>query len=207
MKRVKLLFQGDSLTDGDRDRSDIHSLGISYPKYAAATLAEKYPDVEFEFVNLGIGGDRTDSLLARADTDFVDIDADIISILVGVNDVWNRYDLKIPNTDEVIEANYRALLEKIKKGTHAKIMLIQPYTVGYAQAYIRDEMLRVHTIVKRLADEYADAYLPIDDLLWQSGIEAELLARDGVHLKEEGARFVAQHYVESVSPLIDELLK
>lgn len=207
MKSIKFLFQGDSLTDGDRDRSNIHSLGISYPKYAAATLAEKYPDVDFEFVDLGIGGDRTDNLLARAESDFVDVQPDIVSILVGVNDVWNRYDLKIPNTDEVIEANYRTLLEKIKKGTHAKIMLIQPYTVGYAQAYIRDEMLRVHTVVKRLADEYADAYLPIDDIFWANDVDAAVFTHDGVHLKEAGARFMAQHYVECISPLIDELLK
>lgn len=206
MKKIKILFQGDSLTDGDRDRSDVHNLGESYPKYAAAALAEKYPNVELEFVNLGIGGDRTDTLLARAQSDFVDIDADVVSILVGVNDIWNRYDLKIPNTDEVIEANYRALLEQVKSGTNAKIMLIQPYTIGYAQAWIRDEMIRVHAIVKRLADEFADAYLPIDDLFWQSGIEAEVLARDGVHLKEAGARFVAEHYAQHVAPLIDGLL-
>ena len=78
------------MTDGDRDRSDIHNLGESYPKYAAEALSERYPDAEIEFVNLGIGGDRTDSLLARAQSDFVDVDADIISILVGVNDIWMR---------------------------------------------------------------------------------------------------------------------
>ena len=200
------MFQGDSLTDGDRDRSDVHNLGESYPKYAAAALVEKYPDVEFEFVNLGIGGDRTDSLLARADSDFVDVDADIVSILVGVNDVWNRYDLKIPNTDEVIESNYRALLEKIKQGTHAKVMLVQPYTVGYAQAYIREEMVRVHAIVKRLADEYADAYLPIDDYFWSRDEAPEYFTRDGVHPTENGARFMAERYVSHVSPLIDALL-
>lgn len=206
MKSIKLLFQGDSLTDGDRDRSDIHNLGESYPKYAATILREKYPDAKFEFINLGIGGDRTDSLLERADGDFVDVGADIISILVGVNDVWNRYDLKIPNTDEVIEANYRTLLEKIKQGTNAKIMLIQPYTVGYAQAYIREEMLRVHAIVKRLADEYADAYLPIDDCFWSRDEAPEYFTRDGVHPTENGARFMAEHYVECISPLIDSIL-
>ncbi|MBE6694504.1 MAG: hypothetical protein E7589_07050 [Ruminococcaceae bacterium] len=206
MKRIRLLFQGDSLTDGDRDRSDIHNLGNSYPKYVAAMLREKYPDVELELVNLGIGGDRTDSLLARADADFVEVDADIISILVGVNDVWNRYDFKIPNTDEVIESNYRTLLQKLKQETHAKIMLIQPYTVGYAQAYIREEMLRVHAIVKRLADEYADAYLPIDDCFWSRDEAPEYFTRDGVHPTENGARFMAEHYVECISPLIDSIL-
>jgi lysophospholipase L1-like esterase len=206
MKKIKILFQGDSLTDGDRDRSDMHNLGESYPKYAAAALAEKYPNVELEFVNLGIGGDRTDTLLARAQSDFVDIDADVVSILVGVNDIWNRYDLKIPNTDEVIEANYRALLQKVKSGTNAKIMLIQPYTVGYAQAWIRDEMIRVHAIVKRLADEFADAYMPIDDILWGEGIDPATHTRDGVHLKAAGAEFVGERYAQYVSPVIDQLL-
>ena len=207
MKKIRILFQGDSLTDGDRDRSDIHNLGESYPKYAAFALQRKYPDVEFEFIDLGIGGDRTDTLLARADDDFVDIKPDVVSILVGINDVWNRYDTEIHNSDEVIAANYRTLLEKIKKGTAAKIMMIQPYTVGYAQARIRDELVSVHGVIKALADEFADAYMPIDDIFWGEGIDPATHTRDGVHLKAAGAEFMGERYAEYVSPLIDQLLK
>ena len=89
MKKIKLLFQGDSITDAGRDRNDIHNLGNGYPKYAAKFLAEKYPDIDFEFIDLGIGGDQTKNLVARLDKDFIDIQPDIVSILIGINDVWH----------------------------------------------------------------------------------------------------------------------
>ena len=54
MKKIKLLFQGDSITDAGRNYDDIHDLGLGYPKYAAKYLEEKYPDKEFEFIDLGI---------------------------------------------------------------------------------------------------------------------------------------------------------
>ena len=49
MKKIKLLFQGDSITDAGRNRDDIHDLGRGYPKYAAALLQEQHPDVELKF--------------------------------------------------------------------------------------------------------------------------------------------------------------
>ena len=85
---MKILFQGDSITDGGRDRSDPHNLGNGYPKYAAEYLREKFPDVEFEFINLGIAGEQTKDIVARIKTDIIDVDADVVSILVGINDIW-----------------------------------------------------------------------------------------------------------------------
>ena len=78
MKKIKLLFQGDSITDAGRNYGDIHDLGGGYPKYAAKLLEEKFPDVEFEFVDLGISGNQTKDLVARLDKDFIDIQPDIV---------------------------------------------------------------------------------------------------------------------------------
>lgn len=205
MKKIKLLFQGDSITDGKRDTSDIHNLGWSYPKYAAAKLAEMYPDVEFEFINLGIWGNRTDDMLGRADKDIVDIQPDVISILLGVNDVWHRYS-GVNNTDEMMEANYREILKKIKEGTNAKLMMIQPYIVGDFQSHMRAEVDRLYPIIKRLADEFADVYMPLDDIFKTVDKEASYYAGDGIHPSNEGAAFIAEHYVKYVTPLIDELV-
>lgn len=47
---MKILFQGDSITDAGRDRNDIHNLGNGYPKYAAKYIQFRYPDEEFEFI-------------------------------------------------------------------------------------------------------------------------------------------------------------
>ena len=87
---MKILFQGDSITDAGRDRSDIHHLGSGYPFYAARYIREKYPQKEFEFLNTGISGDRAESLLARWQTDAVALAPDIISILIGINDTWHN---------------------------------------------------------------------------------------------------------------------
>ena len=62
---MKILFQGDSITDCGRDRSNIHDLGHGYPKFSAEATSAKYPEIEFEFINQGIGVDRAESLLAR----------------------------------------------------------------------------------------------------------------------------------------------
>ena len=87
MKKIKLLFQGDSITDAGRAYGDCHNLGNGYPKYAAEYIAEKYPDVDFEFIDLGVSGNQTKDLVARLQSDFIDINPDIVSILIGINDV------------------------------------------------------------------------------------------------------------------------
>ena len=45
MKNIKILFQGDSITDAGRDRRNYHDMGQGYPKYASAYIAEAHPDV------------------------------------------------------------------------------------------------------------------------------------------------------------------
>ena len=205
MKKIKYLFQGDSITDGCRDKNDIHNLGGSYPKYAAAAIRKMYPDVEFEFINLGVWGNRTDDMLARTDSDIIDVQPDVVTFLLGVNDVWHRYS-GVNNTDEMMEANYRAILTKVKEKTHAKIMIMQPYTVGDCQAHMRAEVERIHPIIKRLADEFADAYMPLDDILQAAENEPAYYAGDGVHPTNEGAAFIGENYVKYVKPILDELV-
>ena len=90
MRKVKLLFQGDSITDAGRNYGDFHDLGNGYPKYAAEYIKEKYSDIDFEFIDLGISGNQTKDLVERLQKDFIDIQPDIVSILIGINDVWHH---------------------------------------------------------------------------------------------------------------------
>ena len=161
---MKILFQGDSITDANRNRTNIHDLGQGYAKYAALLIEAAMPDTEFEFIDLGISGNRSDDILARTDTDIIDIDPDVISILIGINDVWHRHSHGREMTDEQFEANYRAVLERIRKETHAKILILCPFLLPSSdKEEWRDEVDRIAAIVCRLADEYADAYLPLDE--------------------------------------------
>lgn len=65
MKTVKILFQGDSVTDEERDRNDPHHLGKGYAKFAAQRLKEVFPQKQLEFLNLGISGNKSGDLLER----------------------------------------------------------------------------------------------------------------------------------------------
>ena len=168
---MKILFQGDSVTDAGRDRSNPADMGEGYPRYASAMIQDSYPDGEFEFVNLGISGNRTEHLVERLDTDFIEVQPDIVSIMIGINDVWHHYAFECTETtDEQFESNYRTVLEAIKSRTTARILLIQPFlleTVDPAKQELCEELARKQAIIQRLADEYADAYLPLDEILHQ----------------------------------------
>ena len=206
MKKVKLLFQGDSITDAGRDRADIHNMGNGYPKYASEILRADYPDVEFEFINLGISGNRTDQLFDRMYEDMILIEPDIVSILICINDVWHRHSHNIETTDAQIAANYRAILERLKRQTNAKILILAPFLLDNAEKESwRVELDTILPIVRSLAEEYADAFSPLDkhfeDAL-KTQPEPCHYSPDGVHPNENGAKFIAELYVRAMKNLI-----
>ena len=205
---MKILFQGDSITDAGRDRNDIHNLGNGYPKYAAKFLAEKYTDIDFEFIDLGISGNQTKDLVARLDTDFIDIQPDIVSILIGVNDTWHHAEQKdwIPN--EIFEERYRTVLTAIKEKTNAKIMMMEPFLIPTEdKAFFREDLAPKIEIIRKLAREFADIYLPTDGLLASAFIGDDPLsyAADGVHPTAKGAEFIGMLYCEYISDIIDSI--
>ena len=206
---MKILFQGDSVTDAGRDRSDPHDMGNGYPRYASAMIQDSFPDTELEFVNLGIGGNRTEHLVERLETDFMEIQPDIVSIMIGVNDVWHHYSHGIETSDEQFEQNYRAVLDAIKTRTSARILMIQPFlleTVDPAKQAYTEELARKQAIVKKLADEYADAYLPLDEILHaETEEEPAYYAADGVHPTPDGACFIGEAYLGAIAKLIELL--
>ncbi|HHV50368.1 MAG TPA: SGNH/GDSL hydrolase family protein [Candidatus Avimonas sp.] len=203
---MRLLFQGDSITDAGRDRSDIHNLGRGYARFAAEMLREAFPDKEWEFVNLGISGNRTKDLLARCQTDFVDIQPDILSILIGINDTWRAFDSNDPTTPEQFEENYRKVLENVKKHTNAKIIMLEPFLLHNSpdKDNWRGDLNAKIDVVRRLAREFADVYIPLDGLFAAASVEKEPAhwAPDGVHPSEAGAKLIADAYVEAVKKIL-----
>ena len=207
---MKILFQGDSVTDAGRDRSNPNDMGEGYPKYASAMIQDSFPDTEFEFYNLGISGNRTEHLVARLESDFIEIQPDILSIMIGVNDVWHHYDFEhIETTDEYFEANLRKILSEIREKTSAKLLLIQPILLDVPdKAHMRPELERKQAIFVRLAEEYADAYLPMDEIFHtEADEEPTYYAADGVHPTPDGACYIGEAYLRAVTPLIESLVE
>ncbi len=207
---MKILFQGDSITDAGRDRSNPQDMGDGYPRYASAMLHDAFPDVEFEFVNLGIGGNRTEHLVERLQNDFIDIKADIVSILIGINDVWYHYSHGIEITDEQFEERLGQVIRAVKS-TGARLLLIQPFLLEEVDAGkegLLEELRRKQVICKKLADEYADVYLPLDEILHSTATEPQsYYSTDGVHPTPDGACFIGEAYLGAITPLIEQLLE
>ncbi len=203
---MKILFQGDSITDAGRDREDFHNLGDGYPKFVAQKLAQMYPDKVFEFINLGISGHKTSDLVARWQTDCLDIKPDILSILIGINDIWHYFSGKQPYvSNEAFEKNYRYLLTSAKEKTNAKIIMIDPFLLDAPdKAHFRTEVSEKIALVRKLAREFADVYVPIDGLFAAQALYHEpcYFSADGVHPNDNGRAFIANFYVEALKKLI-----
>ncbi len=204
---MKILFQGDSITDCGRSRSDITSLGSGYPKYVKQYLEECYPQLEFELINKGVGGHQTKDLKTRWQVDAIDIQPDVISVLVGVNDTWHHVSEQdwIPN--DVFEANYRSLLEDIKNKTNAKIIMLEQFVLDFPDMKLfHNDIDEKIQIVRRLAAEYADRYIPLDGLFAAACVAEppSFWTVEGVHTTDEGHKLIADYYFDALSDIIEE---
>lgn len=207
---MKILFQGDSITDAGRDKRNYHDLGQGYPKYAAQYIKEAYPDVDFEFINFGISGNRTAQLFDRFHEDAIAFQPNVISILIGVNDIWHRYTHKIPTSDAQIALNYRSILERIKRESNAKILILSPFALDAEDKdFIREDLKTVIPIVRELAKEFADAYIPLDEKFAEalpSQPTPLYYSADGVHPNENGSEFIGKLYAEAIKLIINDLI-
>jgi lysophospholipase L1-like esterase len=207
---MRILFQGDSITDAGRDKRNYHDMGRGYPKFASQKLREAFPHKELEFINLGISGNRTSQLFDRLYADAIQLQPDVISIMIGINDVWHRHNSNmILTSDEQIALNYRSILKRLKNETNAKIVMIAPYLLEAADKEgIREDLKTVHPIIEGLAREFADVYIPLNEHFAEAlktQPEPKYYSADGVHPNENGARFIGDLYAEALKPLINSL--
>lgn len=204
---MKILFQGDSITDAGRDYRNYHDMGNGYPKYAAELIGARHP--ECEFINFGISGNRTSQLFDRLYTDAIAFSPDIISILIGVNDAWHRHgNNRILTTDAQFALNYRCILERLKKETNAKIVILSPFYLDAPQnAHIAEDLKTLLPIVRDLAREFADVYIPLDEHFAEAlkkQPEPLYYSADGVHPNENGSRFIGKLYADAVESLFSK---
>lgn len=202
---MKILFQGDSITDAGRNYDDIHNMGEGYPFYAAKYIKEENPDMDFEFINLGISGNQTKDLVDRLERDFTDIKPDLVSILIGVNDTWHRAENRAWLGNDVFEANYRKVLTAIKEKTNAKIMMLEAFLLPAPdKEFFRVDLDPKIDIERKLAREFADYFIPLDGLFAQAcvGTDYTHWSADGVHPNANGSEFIGRIYADAFKEVI-----
>ncbi len=202
-----ILFQGDSITDGGRQRTGNdfnHIMGQDYGYILAAQIGAQSPERELVFVNRGISGDRLPDLEARWQDDTVALHPQLLSILIGVNDLMAEGDRGV--TLEQFETGYDKLLaETIAALPTTKIVLGQPFVLpvgkrkaGYAELMV--EMQKRQAAVDRLGAKY---HLPV--VHYQQTFDAALTKApaehwswDGIHPTYAGHGLMAQEWLKVV---------
>jgi acyl-CoA thioesterase I len=201
----RILFTGDSITDCGRSREDSTNLGSGYVTIAATRLQKSMPEAELKIFNRGISGNQVSDLLGRFDSDLLDLKPTVISILIGINEVWRRYDSNSPTTVETYEKNYRTLLGRIREKLDARIVLLEPFLlhVPADRHTWREDLNPKIDAVRRLAVEFQTELLPLDGIFAQAATQAPAAywAPDGVHPSEEGHALIAQTWLENAGLL------
>ena len=197
-----VLFQGDSVTDCGRSRISDDDMGNGYANIIAAWFNATYPEKGVTFINRGISGDRTVNLVQRWDEDCIALKPDLVSILIGINDCWRRYDSHDPTSTRDFEDNYRKILMDIKEKLDAKIVLCEPFVLPIPadRKQWREDLDPKIQVVRGLALEFGALYVPFDGIFANACTKREpsFWATDGVHPTQAGHALMARAWLDAV---------
>lgn len=201
-----VLFQGDSITDVGRDRKDSSNLGYGYAMMAAALFSATYPSKDVKFLNRGISGDRMRDLKRRWDKDCIDLRPAVVSILIGINDCWRRYDNNDPTSTQQFKEDYRDILQQLTQKTKAEIILCEPFVLPVPEDRIRwrEDLDPKINVVRELAREFNTHLLPLDGIFNQASVykKPDYWAQDGVHPTNAGHALIAKEWLKLAADII-----
>lgn len=194
----RLVFAGDSVTDCGRREGAGAGMGDGYVR----ALAEGVLLAGTAVVNRGVGGDRVEDLARRWDADVVAESPHAVSVMIGINDTWRRYDSGQETDQATFLARYRALLERLAPDT--VLVLMEPFLlpVNTEQQAWRQDLDPKIAAVRRLAKEFGAVLVCTDEILnamVAAGTPPEDLALDGVHPTPLGHAVIADAWLEAVS--------
>lgn len=197
-----VLFQGDSITDAGRDRSNPNDLGTGYPLMTAGLIGMSHPEMNIKLLNRGISGHRVKDLQERWQEDCLDLKPTWVSVYIGINDCWRRYDAKDPTSVEQFKAGYRELLKQTKETLDANLILLEPFVLPYPEdrkAWREDLDPKIHA-VRELAAEFNALLVPLDGLFAAAAARREpaYWAPDGVHPSPAGHALIARAWMETM---------
>ena len=206
-----VLFQGDSITDAGRDRrAEGHAnhagmLGRGYPHHIAAWGLTEYPQLDLKVYNRGISGNKVPDLDARWEKDCLELKPAVLSILVGVNDIWHKLNGKYDGTVDDYEKGFAALLQRTRKALpEVKLVVCDPFVLrcGAVNDKWFPEFAERRAAAKRVADGAGAIFVPFqkvfDDAV-AAGTKPEYWARDGVHPTVAGHGLMAKTWIEAIN--------
>lgn len=178
-----VVFAGDSVTDCGR-LADPRDLGDGYVEQLAASRALR----GIRAVNRGVSGDRVRDLRARWERDVLGEEPSMVSILIGINDVWRRYDSGDPTSVDDFAADYRYLLASLSDAGITAVVcepLLLPVTSDQERWF--EDLAPKIAAIHHLAAEFDARLVPMQTALTALRREGSTeLAPDGVHPSPSG---------------------
>lgn len=206
----RILFQGDSITDAQRSREYEFFLGNGYPTLVSARLGFEEPG-KYAFLNRGVSGNRVVDLYARIKCDLINLKPDVLSILIGVNDVWHEAEIRNGVDAAKFERIYDMLLDEVQEALPGiRLIILEPFVLhGTATQntpefperweYFRDETPLRAAAARRVAEKHGATFVPLQHLFDEACKLAEpaYWLRDGVHPTVMGHELIAREWLKA----------
>ncbi len=200
-----IVFIGDSITDaGRRDDPDRH-LGHGYVRLVAEELANRGDDRTI--VNTGVSGNRAVDLRARWERDALGHEPELLSVYVGINDTWRRYDRGTPTAAEDFATTYWTFLDDAQARLAPRLILMEPFVVPVTSEQRRwgaEDLDAKRAVVADLAAEFGAAFVPLQSVLSDAAEQnggASAIAEDGVHPTPLGSSLIAGAWLAAEATL------
>ncbi|WP_042161114.1 SGNH/GDSL hydrolase family protein [Paenibacillus gorillae] len=203
-----ILFQGDSITDGARGRSEDpnHLLGHSYAYLIGAKLGYELGEKQPLFINRGISGNRVSDLYARWNEDAIALKPDVISILIGVNDAWRTMSGEPSGITDRFGRAYKVLLEETREVMpNTGLILLEPFILKTGATEEKweewQELVGLYqNITRELAEQFGAVFVPLQAAFDEACTRAEAAywIWDGVHPTSAGHQIIADQWLSVV---------
>lgn len=209
--QLRILFQGDSITDSGRDRSSTQSndflkgMGSGYALMAATKLWIDNPTSDWHCYNRGVSGDKVFQLADRWEADCLTLQPDILSIHIGVNDFWHTLSSGYKGTVDTYEKDFVELLERTQlKLSKVKLIIGEPFVVlgGTSidtEAWIptfRDYQKVAADVARKMGATFIPYQQIFDAVVADQGVT--YWCPDGVHPSLAGSALMAKAWVEAL---------
>jgi len=209
-KNDVVLFQGDSITDMGRSResadkaNNASALGNGYASLGGLELLVEHPDDNLTVYNRGVSGNKVYQLAERWDADCLDLKPNVLSILIGVNDIWHTLTGKYQGTVEIYERDYLALIGRTRKALpKVKLVICEPFVLhcGAVTNKWFPEFDGYRSAAKRVSQSFHTTFIPFQAMFDEAVRYAppEYWAKDGVHPTPAGASLMAHTWLKAVS--------
>jgi lysophospholipase L1-like esterase len=201
-----IVFTGDSITDAGRRERAYRPFGYGYVHFVANHLLAKYPQLNLGIINTGIGGDTIGDLESRWEEDCIQHGPDVLSVLIGINDVWRQFGDSAGLAEgfgpDQYELTLRQLLSRAKKESNCQFVLVEPFMFCNDRENQMFQGLRMYIeVVHKLAAEFDAVLVPlqscIDERLEQ--VPPQRWSDDCVHPYVWAHAWIAQRWLDATS--------